>query len=105
MEWDGVVGRCPFCQVQRTVIGILGILLMLPNPSNILSRYLGALLGGFAFMVASVQHFGGWQAISAGKFSWTLPLYTDSFLLSGAALAILTAQILLLHADSDQKRG
>jgi hypothetical protein len=102
MEWTGVVERCPFCQVQRTVIGILGLLLMLPDPSNVVSRYLGALFGGFAFMVASVQHFGGWQAISAGKFALTSPLYTDSFLLSGAALIILTAQIMLLNAGPDR---
>jgi hypothetical protein len=65
---------------------------------------MGTLFGGFAFVVASFQHFGGRQAISAGKFAWTFPLYTDSFLLSGAALAILTAQVLLLNAGPDRVR-
>ena len=31
LEWAGAVYICPYCRVQRTVIGILGLLLILPS--------------------------------------------------------------------------
>jgi len=87
---------CPFCRAQRTIIGILGLMMLLPWYGNWLVRYLSLVLGFFGAVVASNQHFRGWVRISAGEFEFHDPIYFDSFLLSGCALLIITALVLLL---------
>jgi len=93
MGWTYV---CPFCRTQRTVIGLLGILLMFPNPGHWIVRYVGTVFGILGLVVGATQHFRGWAKISAGEFSFHEPIYFDSFLLSGAALFIITGQVFLL---------
>lgn len=102
MGWTYI---CPFCRTQRTVIGLLGILLLFPAPLHWIARYVGTTLGALGLVVAGTQHFRGWARISAGEFSFNQPIYFDSFLLSGAALFIITALMFLLFlAGTSQHR-
>ncbi|MEM9600929.1 MAG: hypothetical protein AAF926_07895 [Pseudomonadota bacterium] len=87
---------CPFCRVQRTVIGLLGVMMLFPIYGHWLARYFGATFGFFGAYVAARQHFGGWRRISSGEFKWHDPIYYDSFLLAGAALFIISALVMLL---------
>lgn len=98
MELSGLVYVCPYCRTQRTVIGLLGLLMLTPNPGFWISRYVGAVLGVFGLVVGSTQHFNGWRKIMKGEFVLSPKVYDDAFLLSGAAIFIITAQVLLLYA-------
>ncbi|MCF2858351.1 hypothetical protein L1286_12760 [Pseudoalteromonas sp. SMS1] len=86
VEFAGVVYICPYCRTQRTVIGLLGILLLLPIASHWIAKYVALVLGFFGAVVAANQHFMGWKKISAGTFNFHETIAMDPFLLSGLAL-------------------
>lgn len=94
LEWAYV---CPFCRVQRTVIGLLGFMLLLPNPAHWIVRYVGTVVGALGLVVAATQHFRGWARISAGEFAFNEHIYFDPFLLSGAAMFIITGLVFLFY--------
>jgi disulfide bond formation protein DsbB len=96
-ELTGMVYVCPYCRTQRTVIGLLGLLMVTSNPGFWISRYVGAVLAAFGLVVGSTQHFAGWRKIMKGEFVLSPKVYDDAFLLSGAAIFIITAQVLLLY--------
>lgn len=100
VDLAGIAYVCPFCRVQRTIIGLLGVMMLLPVHGFWLTRYVSATLGFFGGVVAATQHFGGWARISAGEFEFHDPLYFDSFLLSGAALWIISGLVMLLWVRS-----
>lgn len=92
-----LVYHCPYCRTQRSVIGLLGLMMILPHPGHWMSRYIGTVIGVLGLVVAAEQHFGGWKRIWAGKFSFGEQWYINPFLLAGLALFIITAQVMLLH--------
>lgn len=97
-ELAGMVYICPYCRVQRTVIGLLGIILLLPFARHWIAKYAAVVLGFFGAVVAANQHFMGWKKISAGQFSFNQNLLIDPFLLSGLALtAIIGLTYLVLN--------
>ncbi|MCR6664240.1 MAG: hypothetical protein NVV60_14090 [Luteimonas sp.] len=98
VDLAGLVYICPFCRAQRTVIGLLGLLMLLPNPGHWLVRYLSAVLAAFGLVVAVTQHFAGWRRMQAGEFAFGSPIFTDPFLLSGAAIFIITGLVLLVFS-------
>lgn len=93
-----LVYACPYCRSQRTVIGLLGLLMVLPVSAvaHWITRWLATVLAVFGAQVASRQHFGGWSKISAGEFTLSQPWWSDPFLLSGAALFLIVGLVLLL---------
>lgn len=96
VDLTDLVYHCPYCRVQRTMIGVLGLLLMLPDPSHWLVRYLSAIFGLFGLVVAANQHFRGWARIMGGEFAWGEQWYVNPWMLSGFAMFILTALLLLI---------
>jgi disulfide bond formation protein DsbB len=99
LDLNATVYACPYCRVQRTVIGILGLIMLLPNPGHWLARYMGSVLAVLGLSVAASQHFHkGWMKIINGEFSFYQPWYFDAFILSGVSLFIISAQILLLFS-------
>lgn len=98
MDLAELVYKCPYCRSQRTVIGLLGVLLLLPRPAlgHWLVRWLATVLAAFGAQVASRQHFGGWSKVSAGEFAFAQKWWIDPFLLSGIALCLITGLTLLL---------
>jgi hypothetical protein len=96
MDLTGVVYECPYCRVQRTVIGLLGVIMLMRFYSHWLMRYVASVLAVFGLQVAGAQHFMSWAKISGGKFEWGEQWYIHPWMLSGAALFIITAQILLI---------
>lgn len=101
-DYLGVVYPCPYCRAERTVIGLLGILLMLPK-MNGLVKYLSSVLGGFGFILAATQHFMGWKAISEGHFEMSSPWYIDPMILSGGAIMFISFQITLAYVNDCSK--
>ncbi|WP_323799188.1 hypothetical protein [Parasphingorhabdus sp.] len=96
-EWADWVYVCPYCRTQRTVIGLLGLLL-LANPLHWLNRWIATTLAALGLVVAGMQHFNGWKKIMAGEFSWGEYWYANAWMLSGCALFIITGLILYLWA-------
>lgn len=105
VDLAGITYVCPFCRVQRTVIGVLGVMMLLPVHGHWLVRYVSATLGFFGGVVAATQHFGGWARVSAGEFEFHDPLYFDSFLLSGAAIWIISGLVMLLWVRRSARPG
>lgn len=95
-DWTGIVYACPYCRLQRTVIGILGFLMMFRSLHNFITIFIASVLGFMGAHVAAAQHFMGWLKINKGTFEFKDDIYIDPFLLSGAALFIIIAQVWLL---------
>lgn len=97
LDIAGIVYVCPYCRTERTVIGLLGILMLMPNPRHWLVRYWAMALGVLGLVVGATQHFGGWRRISAGEFTFGADWYFNAFLLSGLAVLIIVGQMMLIH--------
>lgn len=103
-ELSGLVYVCPYCRVQRTVIGILGIILLSPFAHHWIMRFISLVVGVFGVVVAVNQHFMGWKKISSGTFKFNDNILIDPFLLSGFALSgIITLLYLILYTNSESK--
>ena len=96
MEFAGAVYICPYCRVQRTVIAILGIIMVLPIAHHWISKYLASVIGFLGAVVAVNQNFMGWMKISKGEFAFSEQLYIDPFILSSGALFIIIGQLWLI---------
>ncbi|MEK9586414.1 MAG: disulfide bond formation protein B [Halieaceae bacterium] len=100
MEFAGAVYICPYCRVQRTVIMLLGLLMVLPFAHFWISQYLASVIGFMGAVVAVNQNFMGWMKISKGEFTFADPLYIDPFLLSASSLLIIIGQLWLILRNS-----
>ena len=104
MELSGAVYICPYCRIQRTVIAILGLIMLFPNHRAWIVKYLAAVVGFMGAVVAVNQNFMGWIKISKGEFVFREQLYIDPFLLSGGALFLIIGQLwIILHPVSTTK--
>lgn len=96
LELMGMVYVCPFCRTQRTVIGLLGLMILFPNPGSWMLRYVATVMGAYGFAVGATQHFRGWARIMNGEFEWGEQWYINSWPLSGFALFIITGLVLYM---------
>ncbi|MEP5566707.1 MAG: disulfide bond formation protein B [Halioglobus sp.] len=96
MEFAGTVYICPYCRVQRTVIAVLGLIMVLPGTRPWILQYLASVIGFFGAVVAVNQNFMGWAKMSRGEFAFNEQLYIDPFILSGGALFIIIGQLWLI---------
>jgi hypothetical protein len=87
----GWVYTCPYCRVQRSAIGIAGILMMLPDPRLWWIRYGGLAVCFLGAHVAAAQLFLVFRNLTSGQPSNPLNL-----VLATGALFILVGQALLL---------
>jgi disulfide bond formation protein DsbB len=96
MEFAGTVYICPYCRVQRTVILLLGVIMILPFTYHWVIKYLASVIGFLGAVVAVNQNFMGWVKISKGEFTFNEQLYIDPFLLSSGSLFIIIGQLWLI---------
>jgi len=96
MEFAGTVYICPYCRVQRTVILLLGLVMLLPQPRHWIVRYVASVIGFLGGGGAVNQNFMGWAKISKGEFAFNEHLYIDPFLLSTGSLFIIIGQLWLM---------
>ena len=96
MEFAGTVYICPYCRVQRTVILLLGVIMVLPFSKHWISRYAASVMGFMGAVVAVNQNFVGWVKISKGEFAFNEQLYIDPFPLSAGSLFIIIGQLWLI---------
>ena len=95
-DLGGWVYECPYCRTQRTAIGLIGILLLLPVYRHWMIRMTGTAIGALGLVVGGTQHFNGWKKIMAGTFEWGDRWFIHPWLLSGFALFILSALLMML---------
>ena len=100
MEFAGAVYVCPYCRVQRTVILLLGCVMLLPSPRHWITKYVSSVVGFLGAVVAVNQNFMGWVKISKGEFAFNENLFIDPFLLSTGSLFIILAQLWLILGSS-----
>ena len=100
MEFAGAVYVCPYCRVQRTVILLLGCLMLLPSPRHWIAKYVASVVGFLGAVVAVNQNFMGWAKISKGEFAFNENLFIDPFLLSTGSLFIILGQLWLILGSS-----
>ena len=101
MEFAGTVYICPYCRVQRTVILVLGLIMVLPFSRHWVVRYVASVIGFLGAVVAVNQNFMGWVKISKGEFAFNEQLYIDPFVLSTGSLFIIIGQLwLILFRDT-----
>ena len=103
MEFAGTVYICPYCRVQRTVILVLGLIMVQPFSRHWVVRYVASVIGFLGAVVAVNQNFMGWVKISKGEFVFNEPLYIDPFLLSTGSLFIIIAQLWLILCGDDRE--
>ena len=103
MEFAGTVYICPYCRVQRTVILLLGVIMVLPFSKHWISRYVASVMGFMGAVVAVNQNFMGWVRISKGEFAFNEQLYIDPFLLSAGSLFIIIGQLWLILTKAPAK--
>ena len=96
MEFAGTVYICPYCRVRRTVILLLGIMMILPFSHHWVMKYFASVIGFLGAVVAVNQNFMGWVKISKGEFAFNEQLYIDPFLLSSGSLFIIIGQLWLI---------
>ncbi len=97
-ELMDLVYVCPYCRTQRTVIGLLGIMILLPTMTHWISKYFAAVFAVLGLVVAGTQHFRGWVRIMNGEFEWGENWWVNSWMLSGFALFIITGLLLYIRA-------
>lgn len=60
---------CPNFRTERTIIGLLGLLLLvLPLLHALIARYVAVVFGAYGFVVAAMQQFMGWDNIYEGTY-------------------------------------
>ena len=100
VEFAGAVYVCPYCRVQRTVILLLGCVMLLPSPRHWMATYVASVVGFLGAVVAANQNFMGWVKISKEEFAFNENLFIDPFLLSTGSLFIILAQLWLILSSS-----
>ena len=100
MEFAGAVYVCPYCRVQRTVILLLGCVMLLPSPRHWIAKYVASVVGFLGAVVAVNQNFMGWAKISKGEFAFNENLFIDPFLLSTGSLFIILGQLWMILGSS-----
>jgi len=99
IELAGLVHRCPYCQVQRSAIGIAGVLMMLPDPRIWWIRIVILAVGFMGAHVAAAQLFLVYRNLTSGR-----PSDPMNLILATAALFILIGQMfLVMSAKPEQK--
>ena len=86
LELGNFVATCPFCQVQRTMIGLLGILMVLPNYRYV-TLFLAVVFTIFGTNISS-EHIFNHVKVHA--------FFGIFMILATSALCIMVGQVLML---------
>jgi len=87
----GLVHECVYCRTQRTAIGLVGLIMLLPDPRRWWLRYPALCIGFLGAHVAAAQLFLVIRNLNAGE-----PSNPVNMILAAGALGILIGQALLL---------
>ena len=91
IDLSGLVHECVYCRTQRTAIGLVGLIMLLPDPRRWWLRYPALCIGFLGAHVAAAQLFLVIRNLNAGD-----PSNPMNMILAAGALGILIGQALLL---------
>tara|TARA_R110000868_G_scaffold55460_2_gene172479 strand:- start:18501 stop:18896 length:396 start_codon:yes stop_codon:yes gene_type:complete len=91
IDLSGLVHECVYCRAQRTAIGLVGLVMLLPDPRRWWLRYPALCVGFLGAHVACAQLFLVIRNLNAGE-----PSNPVNMILAAGALGILVGQALLL---------
>ena len=100
VDLAGWVHTCPYCRLQRSAIGAVGVLMLLPDPRIWWIRYGAAAICFLGANVASAQLFLVFRNLTSGQPSNPLNL-----VLAAGALFTLVGQALLLFTRKPADRN
>ena len=100
MDFAGLVYECPYCRTQRTVIGVLGVIMLLPFVHHWITKIIAIEIGGFGFIVGALQHFRGWVSIWEDKFVLNATAWTDPTILSAVSMFIILLLVFVILGQS-----
>jgi hypothetical protein len=104
VDLAGWVYQCPYCRVQRSAIGIIGLILLLPFYHHWILRMVGSAVGVLGLVVGATQHFNHILKMHRGEFEWGDQWYIHPWLLSGFAIFIITALVMILWSGPPRGR-
>lgn len=87
LEISGIVYVCPYCRIERTVIGLLGVIMLLPRIPYITMWF----VYGFAFLGANVAASQLFLTVKNSNF------FNLNFNLAFCALFFIILQVLLFQ--------
>lgn len=91
VDLAGLVHECVYCRTQRTAIGLVGVLMILPDPRRWWIRYAAVTICFLGASVAADQVFLVIRNINAGR-----PFGLMNLVLASGALYALVGMALLL---------
>jgi hypothetical protein len=91
IDLSGLVYECIYCRSQRTAIGLVGLLMLLPDPRHWVVRYTAVAICFFGADIAVDQMFLVIRNINAGR-----PFGLLNAIMSTGALFALVGQAMLL---------
>lgn len=94
IDLSGLVYECVYCRSQRTAVGLVGILMLLPDPRHWAVRYAAVAICFFGADIAVDQMFLVIRNINAGR-----PFGILNAVLSTGALFMLAGQAMLLFTS------
>lgn len=102
----GLVYACPYCRVERSVILLLGVLILAKGWRSGFVVFCANILAFFGSVVAVNQNFMGWSSLFKGEFQPLLRVpYENAFLLSFGALVMIFTQMLLVNTRFWKSNG
>lgn len=96
-----LVHPCVYCRTQRTAIGLVGVIMMLPDPRLWWARYLAVVLCFFGANISVAQLFLIVKSVNAGEPFGGLNL----FMASGALFTLIGQALLLFVPAPDAPRS
>lgn len=96
MDFYSIVLPCPYCRVERAIIGLLGVMLLFPVNQYFLLKMLYYQLGFLGSVLSSQQFF---LTIEKGSS------ISSYMIMSYGALAIIILEVYLLKGGDGSKSG
>lgn len=106
LDWFGLVYACPYCRIQRTIIGLIGLFMFLPSQirSHWLLLFTTNILAFFGAYAGASQHFLIWMKFSNGQIDLLTMLVNPSFWMSLGAMIFIGVQFLVLNKFSNKNQ-
>ena len=99
IDLAGLVHECVYCRTQRTAIGLVGLIMVFPDPRRWWLRYPALCIGILGAHVAAAQLFLVIRNLSSGE-----PSNPMNLILATGALGVLVGQALLLWMPPKSER-
>jgi len=99
LDWLDLASACPFCRVQRTMIGLIGLLMFLPKSirQHWIILFIANIWAFFGANVAASQQFLIWMKLSNHQTDLLTMLSTPSLYMSLGAMIFFGVQFMVLN--------